>query len=97
MAEAKLSKLERLQKRKEEIEKQLKALEARDKQAARKKDARQKIIVGAAVLAHAKIDENFAKTLREVLKKAVTEERNLAVIADLFAEATPEQKPEGQP
>lgn len=91
MAETKLSKLERLQKRKQEIEQQLKAIEARDKQAARKKDTRRKIIVGAAVLAHAAMDEDFAKLLRAVLKKAVTEERNLALIADLTGGAPHEE------
>jgi len=94
MTETKLSKLERLQKRKEDIEKQLKVLEAREKQAARKKDTRQKIIIGAAVLAHAAVDKNFSKLLQDVIKKAVTEERNLAVISDLFTEVVPVQNPE---
>lgn len=82
--ESKLSKLDRLKKRKEEIERQLKALEESEKQAARKRETRQKIIVGAAVLAHAAKDAAFAKTLREVLAVAVVEERNRAVIADLL-------------
>jgi len=100
MAETKLSRLELLRKRKAEIEQQLKTLEARDKQAARKRDTRQKIVVGAAVLAHAAKDGEFAKTLRAVLNVAVTEERNRALVADWIDGAKIAAKPpaeSGQP
>jgi len=93
MAEAKLSRLELLRKRKQEIEQQMRALEAREKEEGRKRDTRRKIIVGAAVLAHASLDADFALQLRSVLKKAVTEERNLAVIADLIGGVTDEATP----
>lgn len=92
MAEPTLSKMERLKQRKAEIERELKALEAQEKQAARKRDARQKIIVGAAVLAHAARDEQFARILRTVLNKAVTEERNRAVIAEWIEDGATEGK-----
>jgi len=93
MVEAKLSRLELLRKRKQEIEQQMKALEAREREEERKKDTRRKIIVGAAVLAHASIDADFARTLRAILKKAVTEERNLALIDDLLNGAKVEAEP----
>jgi len=90
MAETKLSRLELLRKRKQEIEQQMKALEAREKEEERKKDTRRKIIVGAAVLAHAARDAAFAKTLRDVLDKAVIEERNRELVAEWLGSVTNE-------
>ncbi len=54
------------------------------KKADRKLDARRKIIVGAAVLAHAEIDPGFADKLRAVLDLAVTRPVDRAAIADLL-------------
>ncbi|EJW10925.1 hypothetical protein A33M_3919 [Rhodovulum sp. PH10] len=61
-------------------------LAARQKNEARKRDARRKIIVGAAVLAHAEIDPEFRKTLREVLQAAVTRTIDREAVADLLGD-----------
>ncbi len=78
------SRLERLQAQKAKIDAQLKALEARQKQADRKADTRRKIIVGGAVLAHAALHPAFAESLREVLRAAVSRDVDKKAIADLL-------------
>lgn len=50
----------------------------------RKRDARRKIIVGAAVLAHAELHPAFADELRKVLGVAVTRHIDRAAIRDLL-------------
>jgi hypothetical protein len=55
----------------------------------RKLDARRKIIIGGAVLAHAKIDPHFATLLKDVLQKAVTRDQDKALLADLLGTTTP--------
>lgn len=50
----------------------------------RKRDMQRKIIVGAAVLAHANFDAAFASGLSAALAKAVTRERDREIIADLL-------------
>ena len=50
----------------------------------RKQDARRKIIVGAAVLAHAELHPVFAAQLREVLEIAVTRSIDRVAIRDLL-------------
>jgi hypothetical protein len=52
----------------------------------RKRDARRKIIVGAAALAHAEVDPGFRAALRVALRAAVTRDIDKAVIPDLLAE-----------
>ena len=52
----------------------------------RKRDARRKIIVGAAALAHAEVDPGFRAALRVALRAAVTRDVDKAVIPDLLAE-----------
>lgn len=52
----------------------------------RKRDMQRKIIVGAAVLAHANFDPAFAAGLSSALAKAVTRERDRQIIADLLQE-----------
>jgi hypothetical protein len=77
---------EKLQKRKAQIEAQLRALDAREGAERRKRDARRKIIVGGAVLAHAALHPSFAEILRMVLRSAVTRDLDRKVIADLLGE-----------
>ena len=74
-----------LRQRKEEIERQLSGLEAREREEKRKRDTRRKVIVGAAVLAHAGLDPAFAVKLGEVLGKAVQREADRKAIADLLS------------
>ena len=90
--EKKLSEKERLEKRKKEIEQRIKKIEAREIQKAKNLDKQRKIIVGETVIDHATTDNKFAKILAEVLKVAVTEPRNLAVISDLISNVATEEK-----
>lgn len=52
----------------------------------RKADTHRKIVVGAAVLAHAEIDAAFAEGLRKVLEKSVTRPNDIKAIADWLKE-----------
>ena len=70
------------------------ALSAREREAERKLDTRRKIIVGAAVLAHAELDPNFAETLRHVLGQAVQRPIDRQAVADLLPSGISET-PEG--
>ena len=83
-----------LEARKKQIEAQLANLAAKNKDAARKLETRRKVIVGAAVLAHAEIDDPFATLLREVLAKAVQRPADLRDIADLLQPPAPPIDPE---
>jgi hypothetical protein len=71
-----------LLRRKMQTENRLAAMDARERKDERKRDTRRKIIVGAAVLAHAKIDPSFAAKLQEVLSLAVTRPGDRKAIAD---------------
>lgn len=66
--------------KKEKIENQLAAISARDRERSRKRDTRMKVIVGAAVLAHARLDAAFASKLNEVLHRAVVRAADRAFI-----------------
>lgn len=79
----KAERLEALKKKQDQLKAKIAAIEAREKIAERKKDARRKIIVGGAVLAHAALDPAFAAELRRVLKAAVTRESDRETIGDL--------------
>jgi len=73
-----------LEARKKEIAAQLAALSARQREADRKRDTRRKVIVGAAVLAHAEIDASFAADLQAILAKAVQRPADRKTIQDLL-------------
>lgn len=75
-----------LERKKAALLSQLKDLERREAQQSRKQDAREKIVVGGAVLAHARIDQAFAATLLDVLKKAVTRDKDVKTIEAVIAE-----------
>lgn len=62
-------------------------LKAQQRADERKRDSHRKIVVGAAVMAHVKIDPRFRKEVREALDKAVTDPKHRAVIPDLLDEA----------
>lgn len=70
--------------RRKVIEARQATLVAAKKTADRKRDTRRKIIVGAAVLAHAEIDAGFASKLRDVLARAVQRDIDRRDIADLI-------------
>ncbi|MDR3490321.1 MAG: mobilization protein [Bradyrhizobium sp.] len=73
-----------LEERKKQIEAKLATLAAHEKVFARKRDTRRKVIVGAAVLAHAERDAEFARRLQMVLTLAVMREGDRLAIADLL-------------
>ena len=60
----------------------LDALAAKQKTEERKIDTRRKIVIGAAVLAHAGMHAAFAEALRDVLKVAVTRDIDRKLLAD---------------
>jgi len=74
------------EKKSEQIKARVAELRARQKAEDRKKDAHRKIVVGAAVMAHIKIDPQFRKDLRDALNKAVTDPKQRDVIPDLLSE-----------
>ena len=78
-----------LKAKKDALAAKLNNLEAKAKQANRKRDTRQKIIVGAAVLAHAELRPAFGEQLRAILDKAVERESDREVISEFLPAAVP--------
>jgi hypothetical protein len=76
--------LAELTKQQEQLEARRNALLAAKRDTDRKRDARRKIIVGAAVLAHAELHPAFADQLRSVLNRAVQRPIDRTAIADLL-------------
>lgn len=59
-------------------------LESRIKDEERKRDTRRKILIGAAVMAHAKRQKEFALALRHALNAVVTKEADRELIKDFI-------------
>jgi len=74
------------QKKSERAKARIAELKGQERADERKKDSHRKIVVGAAVIAHVKIDPQFRKELREALNKAVTDPKHRADIPDLLDE-----------
>jgi hypothetical protein len=74
------------QKKSEQVKARIAELKGQQKAAERKRDSHRKIVVGAGVMAHIKIDPQFRKVLRDALNKAVTDPKHRAVIPDLLDE-----------
>ena len=53
----------------------------------RKLDTRRKIILGAAVQAHAKLNARFREELRKAVLAAITRPHDMAVLPEFFPEA----------
>jgi exonuclease III len=70
----------------EQVKARMSELKARQKTDERKRDAHRKIIVGAAAMAHIRIDPQFRKELRAALNAAVTDPKQRGVIPDLLDE-----------
>jgi uncharacterized protein YPO0396 len=60
---------------------QLTALETKQKDENRKLDTRQKVVIGAAMLAEAKRDPEFGRQLAEIIKRNVTRPIDLEAVA----------------
>ena len=73
-----------LNERQQQLKARRQSLLASKKTADRKLDTRRKIIVGAAVLAHAELNPDFSAMLRGVLSVAVQRDIDRDVIADLL-------------
>jgi hypothetical protein len=74
------------EKKAEQVRVRMAELKARQRGEDRKRDNHRKIVVGAAAMAHIKIDPQFRRELREALNKAVTDPKHRAVIPDLLDE-----------
>jgi exonuclease III len=74
------------QRKADEARARIAELKARQRAEDRKKENHRKIIVGAAAMAHIKIDPQFRKVLREALNVAVPDPKHRAVIPDLLDE-----------
>ena len=74
------------EKKVEQLKARMAELKARQRVEDRKRDNHRKIIVGAAAMAHIKIDAQFRKDLRNALIQAVTDPKQKAVIPDLLDE-----------
>ena len=86
-----------LTERRQQLEARRLALLASKKSADRKLDTRRKIIVGAAVLAHAELNPDFSTMLREILSVAVQRDLDRRVIADLLDPSSPDDSAASQP
>ena len=77
--------LDQLRKRRDQIDAQLKALEARNKQAERKADTRRKVIAGALALEHFEKnrDSEFGRVLFRLLDEYVVRPHDRALFPDL--------------
>src|ERR1700689_3347508 len=64
----------------------LEELKSRQRAEERKKENHRKIIVGAAVLAHIKINPVFRKQVQEALNLAVTDPKHREAIRDVLSE-----------
>jgi exonuclease III len=74
------------EKRVEQLKARMAELKARQRGEDRRRENHRKIVVGAAVMAHIRIDSQFRKDVREALNKAVTEPKHRNVIPDLLSE-----------
>ena len=89
MTEKQVSRLARLQQRKEQLERQIAAAERQAKTAARKWDTRRKVILGGAILAALEADPALRQQVRALLAERVTRPHDRATVADLLADPTP--------
>src|SRR4051794_31307240 len=92
--------LELLRQKRDQLDAQLKALEARNKQTERKADTRRKIIAGALALEHFERnrDSEFARTLLRLLDEYVVRPHDRALFPDLPDPQTSEHNgPEPNP
>ncbi len=74
------------EKKSEQVKARMAELKARQRVEERTRDNHRKIVVGAAVMAHIKIDPRFRKDVQSALNQAVTDPKHRAVIPDLLDE-----------
>lgn len=96
LAEKAAVEAERIKKQKQ-LNAQLAQLAAREKKALRKADSHLKIVIGAAVQAHARLHPAWAKQLHDVLHVAITKERDAALVKEWFAQLASAQSAPASP
>ncbi len=69
-------KLSRLEQKRQQIDQQILAIKARQKQQQRKDDTRRKILIGGAVLKEAQADPEFQQALQAILDKHITRDHD---------------------
>ena len=74
------------EKKGEQVKARMAELKARQRVEERKRENHRKIVVGAAIIAHIRIDPRFRKDVQNALNKAVTDPKHRAVIPDLLTE-----------
>lgn len=74
------------EKKAEQVRTRKAELKARQRIEERKRDAHRKIVVGAGIMSHIKIDPRFRKAVQDALNKAITEPKQRAAIPDLLDE-----------
>ena len=81
-----------LETKRQKLVEKLSKLEAQEKERQRKHGLTQRLIVGHAVIAHAKKNPDFARVLAEILTSGVTRADERKIIADLvnLDSATPD-------
>lgn len=93
MTEKTAARLESLRKRKAQLENRIADAERQAKVAARKLDARRKIVVGGAVLAAIADSPGLAAMVKTVLAQRVTRALDRAAVADLLDAPPPKPGP----
>jgi hypothetical protein len=86
-----------LLKRHEQSRAELANLKARARILDRKLDTRRKIILGAAVQAHARLNARFREELRKAVLAAITRPHDMAVLPEYFPEAPTAPVPPARP
>jgi hypothetical protein len=74
------------EKKSEQVKARMAELKGRQKIEERKRNSHRKIVVGAGIMAHIKLDPRFRKAVQEALNKAVTDPKHRAAIPDLLDE-----------
>jgi hypothetical protein len=85
------------EKRQDELRLAIADLKARAKQLDRKLDVRRKIILGAAVQAHAKLNGRFREELRKAVLAAITRPQDMEVLPEFFPEGASALSRPGRP
>ncbi len=72
-------------------------LKARARELDRRLDVRRKIILGAAVQAHAKVNSRFREELRRAVLAAVNRPQDMSVLPEFFEPSESQPRPQPQP
>jgi hypothetical protein len=84
--------IEALKKRKEQLNKQIAAAEAREKAKDKKEDIRLKILIGSVILADLKSLPNLKEKLKPFFEKHITNERDRAFLIEKGWIVSPDKK-----